>query len=141
MQSTDQQGKRDRRHAAGVAGEIAVRQYVQRMGWHIVDHNVRWREGELDLIAVDGATLVVAEVKTLVGRGPEGRASFSPFESIGRRKQNQIRMLTRRWLTDELRRTRAAEGVRFSDLRFDAFAVVLSRAGDVTEIQHLEDAF
>lgn len=125
----------------GMRGEAAVRDYVQRLGWLIVDHNVRWREGELDLIAVDQSTLVVAEVKTLVARGPDGRPAFSPFESIGRQKQNQIRLLTRRWMSDDLRRMDLGVAGRVSEVRFDAFAVTLSRTGDVLEIEHLEDAF
>lgn len=118
-----------------------MREYVRARDWRVVDHNVRWREGELDLIAVDHGTLVIAEVKTLVARGPNGRSAFSPFESIGRQKQNQIRMLTRRWITDDLRRLDLGPDCRFSAFRFDAFAVTLSRAGEVLEIEHLEDAF
>lgn len=129
------------RAQAGVNGEAAVREYAQRRGWEIVDHNVRWREGELDLIALDGRTLVVAEVKTLVARGAGGRPAFSPFESIGPRKQNQIRMLARRWLVDELPRVRVGGRKGFDDLRFDAFAVTLAPDGSVREIEHLEDAF
>lgn len=131
----------DRRPSVGLAGELAVRQYVIKRNWHLVDHNVRWREGELDLIALDGRTLVFAEVKTLVARGAYGQTAFSPFESIGRRKQNQIRMLARRWLTDELRRLREEHGMSFNDFRFDAFAVTMTRDKRVLSIEHLEDAF
>jgi putative endonuclease len=131
----------DARPAVGAAGELAVRELVTRRNWRIVDHNVRWREGELDLIAIDGNTLVVAEVKTLVARGPGGRSAFSPFESIDRRKQNQIRMLTRRWLVDEVRRKQLSGDLSFTNFRFDAFAVTLSRAHEVLSIEHLEDAF
>lgn len=132
---------RDSRPTTGLAGELAVRELVVKRGWILVDHNVRWREGELDLIAIDGRTLVVAEVKTLVARGRSRTTAFSPFESIDRRKQNQIRMLARRWLSDELRRARIERDVRFDSLRFDAFAVTLAESGEVLEIEHLEDAF
>jgi putative endonuclease len=131
----------DPRPAVGLAGEIAVRELVVKRNWHVVDHNVRWREGELDLIAVDANTLVFAEVKTLVARGPNGRSAFSPFESIDRRKQNQIRMLAKRWIVDESRRKQDPRGLRFSSFRFDAFAVTLSRQHEVLAIEHLEDAF
>lgn len=131
----------DPRATVGARGESAVREFVSSRDWRIVDHNVRWREGELDLIAIDHGTLVIAEVKTLVARGPNGRSAFSPFESIGRKKQNQIRSLARRWLTDDLRRLNLGHEYRFSAIRFDAFAVTLSRGGDVLDIAHLEDAF
>jgi putative endonuclease len=131
----------DQRPSIGLAGELAVRQFVIKRNWHLIDHNVRWREGELDLIALDGRTVVFAEVKTLVARGANGQTGFSPFESIGRRKQNQIRMLARRWLTDDLRRYRAERELSFNDFRFDAFAVTLARDKRVLSIEHLEDAF
>ncbi len=134
-------GPENSRQRTGAIGEAAVRAHVQSLGWEIVDHNVRWREGELDLIAVDGATLVVAEVKTLVGRAADGSPAFSPFESIGARKQDQIRSLTRRWISDDVRRIRGSVNTRFTGLRFDAFAVILDRDGAVTSIEHLEDAF
>lgn len=131
----------DSRKRVGEIGEAAVREHVTAIGWEIVDHNVRWREGELDLIAVEGNQLVVGEVKALVARGPDGRTGFSPFESIGRRKQDQIRSLTRRWLSDDLRRHDQGRRLRFSGLRFDAFAVTLEPDLSVREIEHLRDAF
>lgn len=131
----------DQRVAAGARGEQAVREHVSRLGWQIVDHNVRWREGELDLVALDGDTLVFAEVKTLVARGSGPRAAFSPFESIGARKQNQVRSLARRWLIDELPKGRSGSSLRFTLLRFDAFAVTLAPDESVSEIEHLADAF
>lgn len=129
------------RNEIGAAGEAAVREFVVTRGWRLVDHNVRWREGELDLIAIDGSTLVFAEVKTLVARGPEGRAAFSPFESIDLRKQRQVRALARRWIVDDLRLRDDREAGKFSLIRFDAFAVSLASSGAVLGIEHLEDAF
>ncbi len=128
----------DTRRSVGIKGEAAARDLVTRRGWRIIDHNVRWREGEIDLIALDGSTLVFGEVKALVARG--GATRFSPFESIGRRKQAQIRSLARRWLVDDLRRC-YVDGPRFSAIRFDAFAVLLDERHELLEIEHLEDAF
>lgn len=135
------QTKSDQRPAVGRAGELAVREYVARRGWAIVDHNARWREGELDLLAIEANTLVIAEVKTLVARGQSGTTGYSPFESIDRRKQNQIRMLARRWLVDDVRRKQDTRNLSFTSFRFDAFAVTLSRSHEVLSIEHLEDAF
>jgi putative endonuclease len=131
----------DQRNHIGQAGELAVRQDVTRKGWIVLDHNVRWRDGELDMIALDGRTLVFAEVKTLVGRGSDRKPAFSPFESITRRKQMRIRALARRWLIDELQRQRRDRELRIEAIRFDAFAVVVTRAREVQSIEHLEDAF
>jgi putative endonuclease len=132
---------KDPRNAIGIAGELAVRQQVIAWNWHLIDHNVRWREGELDLIALDRRTLVFAEVKTLVARSPNGQANFSPFESITRRKQNQVRMLAKRWISDDLRKLRGDKDLRIDSIRFDAFAVTIMRDGTIKKIEHLEDAF
>ncbi len=131
----------DRRRGVGQRGEELVRRHVTGIGWQLVDHNVRWREGELDLIALDGNTIVFGEVKTLVARGDAGRPGFSPFESITGRKQAQIRQLAKRWLADELGRGAYRIERRFNFLRFDAFAVTLDGDGRLLELEHLEDAF
>lgn len=128
------------RQRVGQIGEIEVQRYVQAQGWQIVDHNVRWREGELDLIALDQNTLVFAEVKTLVARGAHGASRFSPFESIDARKQEQVRSLARRWLADPGDQ-RPITTRRVTALRFDAFAVTLARDHSVERIEHLADAF
>lgn len=125
----------------GAIGEAAVREHVAELNWLLVDHNVRWRDGELDVIALDRRTLVFIEVKTLRARRSTGKPAFSPFESIGSRKQGQLRRLARRWLSDELRRRHRAAELRFESIRFDAFAVTVDSDDAVTSIEHLEDAF
>ena len=131
----------DPRHAIGAIGEAAVRDCVTAWNWYVVDHNVRWRDGELDIIAVDDRTLVFIEVKTLRAKSSTGRPSFSPFESIGDRKRAQIRSLAKRWISDELRRQYHRGERRFEGFRFDAFAVTVDAADNVTTIEHIEDAF
>lgn len=113
----------------------------QKLGWRVIDHNVRWREGELDLIALDSDTLVFAEIKTLLQADAFDPPAFSPFESIGRRKQRQVRSLARRWLHEARFERAHATRERFRLVRFDAFAVVLSRSLEVVEIECIEDAF
>ncbi len=133
--------KRDPRHTIGAIGEAAVREHVAALKWLLVDYNVRWRDGELDVIALDRRTLVFIEVKTLRARHSTGRPAFSPFESIGLRKQGQLRRLARRWLSEDLRRQHRDAELRFESIRFDAFAVTVDRDDVVTSIEHLEDAF
>lgn len=47
----------------GVAAEAAAAEYLTRQGLRIVARNWRCRQGELDLIAREGATLVFVEVR------------------------------------------------------------------------------
>lgn len=131
----------DQRRTIGEVGEEAVRRCVVSWNWHLVDHNVRWRDGELDVIAIDDRTLVFIEVKTLRAKAGSDKAAFSPFESIDRRKQAQLRKLAKRYLSDDIRRVRMEDGLRIEAFRFDAFAVIIGRGDQVLSIEHLEQAF
>lgn len=129
----------DPRARTGQLAELAVRNHLTARGWLLIDYNVRWRDGELDLIALDGNALVFGEVKALVATGVA--PPFSPFESIDLRKQQRIRKLARRWLVDDLRRLRGNNDLSFSIIRFDAFAVTMRPDSSVRDIEHLSDAF
>lgn len=52
---------------AGNAGEAFVAGRLERAGYRIVDRNWRIRGGELDIVALDGETLVFVEVKVRTG--------------------------------------------------------------------------
>ncbi len=52
------------------AEELAAR-YLEARGWHVVDRNVHYRVGELDIVAEDGSYLVFVEVRSRYRRtGP-----------------------------------------------------------------------
>ena len=51
----------------GRLGEEAAARHLAGLGWTIIDRNWRCPEGELDIVARDGANLVVCEVKTRSG--------------------------------------------------------------------------
>lgn len=52
----------DDRRTLGSQGEHAASRWLARRGWQILDRNIRYREGELDLIASrDG---IVAFIET-----------------------------------------------------------------------------
>lgn len=53
----------DPRHQAGAAAEYAAAQYLVSQGLTLLDANVRYRDGELDLVMRDGGTLVFVEVR------------------------------------------------------------------------------
>ena len=48
----------------GRAGEIAAAFLLEEKGMRILERNFRSRSGEVDIIALDGETLVFIEVKT-----------------------------------------------------------------------------
>lgn len=81
----------------GRRGEQVAAAFVARLGWRVLARN--WRptdralRGELDIVAVDGETLVVCEVKTRSGTG-----AGEPAASVTPRKLAQLRRLAAAWL-------------------------------------------
>jgi uncharacterized protein (TIGR00252 family) len=66
----------------GYLGERAAEKYLKRQGYKIVARGLLLRGGELDLVAVDGRTIVFVEVKT------RRSAQFGlPAEAVSIRKQ------------------------------------------------------
>ena len=70
------------RQRLGRAAEGLVARRLERAGWRIVARNARTASGELDLIALDGATLVFVEVKAgrlgHRGAGAPGARRWAP---------------------------------------------------------------
>ncbi len=51
--------------SVGREGEDRAASYLEQKGYRIIDRNFRIRGGEIDIIALDGETLVFVEVKHL----------------------------------------------------------------------------
>ena len=124
----------EQRLSLGRAAEDLVASRLAAADWEIVERNARTRFGELDIVALDGASLVFLEVKA----GREG-ADFGPERpvlAIGPRKQRQVRRLATAWMAER------REAPRYSEIRFDAVGVSFDRTtGRVTEYDHIEGAF
>ncbi|MCC6869667.1 MAG: YraN family protein [Burkholderiales bacterium] len=71
--------------ARGAQAEALAAQFLERRGLTIVTRNFRIRQGEIDLVARDGDTLVFVEVR-LRGRRDFGGAAAS----VTARKQQRI---------------------------------------------------
>ena len=74
----------NRAQRLGRSGERLAADFLEKQGYSIVDRNVRRREGEIDIVAVDGDTLVLAEVKVRRPTGT-GKATESLSEAKKRR--------------------------------------------------------
>jgi putative endonuclease len=119
----------DARKTIGRRGEQLAAEHFARLGWEILARNHHTRFGELDIVALDGETLVFAEVKTCrLGKG-------QPWESLHERKRSQVRRMAQVWLRDVPQRP------RFWELRCDAVGVVLDARGDLVRLDHLRAAF
>ena len=90
---TRRNGERNNRNQTlGHSGEEAAAQYLQNQGWQVVDRNWRCRDGEIDIVAVEGDCLVVVEVKTRTS-AKYGRA----VESVTGAKVTRLRALGAVW--------------------------------------------
>jgi putative endonuclease len=78
-------GARVSRAEIGRAGEEAAAGFLTSLGYRVIARNVRFRVGELDLVAEEDGCLVFVEVKTRTGTG-FGTAA----EAVTPRKQQQL---------------------------------------------------
>lgn len=121
------------RQRLGQTAESLVSERLAAAGWEIVERNARTRYGELDIVALDGATLVFVEVKAarLGSRlGPE-----RPVHAVDFRKQRRLRRLATAWMSE--RRGR----IRYEAIRFDAVGVTFERCDRIADYEHIEAAF
>lgn len=107
----------------GRYGEDRACEHLERIGFEILDRNFHCREGELDIVAQDGQTIVFIEVKTRTSD-----IAGHPFEAITASKQARIRRLAAEWCQ--------RHQVNRVQVRMDAIAVML-RGGRVA-IEHLK---
>lgn len=112
----------------GVRGERAAARYLRRRGFRIVARGTRFGRGELDLVAVEGRTVVFVEVKTR-----ESHVAGTPEEAVDLAKQ---RRLTRLALVF-LKRHDLLE----HSARFDVVAVTWPEGSREPRIAHYRNAF
>ncbi len=115
------------RQALGRWGEELAVLHLHTQGMEVLDRNWRCRDGELDIVAREGGSLVFVEVKARSGIG-----YGEPAEAVSPAKARRIRVLAARWLAEQ-----RPEG-RW-DLRFDVVSVL--RTGDLPQVLHLKGAF
>ncbi len=116
-----------KRSVLGRWGEQAAAEWLQQQGYCLLARNWRRREGELDLVAMQGATLVFVEVKTR-----RSDTLGSPEESVDERKQRQLTRLAQRFLDEN-------PTLPYEECRFDV--VVVDLRAHRPQIRHYPDAF
>ena len=99
----------------GRRGEDEAAAYLTALGYRIVDRNWRCASGEIDIVALDGAQLVVVEVKTR-----RSRAYGDPLEAVDDAKLTRLCVLAGAW-------RRAHRGVRARSTPIDHLGVLLPR--------------
>jgi putative endonuclease len=113
--------------ALGRYGEELAARYLTEAGLEVVDRNWRCPAGDLDLIAREGAVLVVCEVKTR-----RSDAYGGPFSAITVPKLQRLRRLAVAWLEADDR----PEPVRPREIRVDVIGV-WAPFGGRPRVEHL----
>jgi putative endonuclease len=109
--------------ALGRQGEQLAAELLERSGLRILDRNWRCADGEIDIVAADGRTLVICEVKTR-----SGTRFGSPLEAVSPRKHARLRRLAVRWVL--------AHSLLYDEIRIDIVGVLVVGPGTFS-VEHI----
>jgi putative endonuclease len=112
----------------GQRGEAAAARHLRRQGYTIVAQGQRTRLGEIDLVAVDGRTLVFVEVKTRTSD-----QAGHPSEAVDAAKRRRLTRLALAYLQ--------RHDLLAYPCRFDVVAVTWPDARAPPQIEHFKGAF
>lgn len=112
--------------STGQQAEDLAAKYLRRQGFKIIARNVRAGRNEIDLVAQDGATLVIVEVRSRTADD-----GVPPEDSVGPEKQRRVRRAAEHYVA----RLQAPP----ADVRIDVVAVLLV-PGEAPRITHFRDA-
>ncbi len=73
------------RKQAGAVGERIAREYMEKLGYRIIETNFRCRDGEIDSVAEKGGQIVFVEVRT-----KRSTEFGTPEESITTAKREKL---------------------------------------------------
>jgi putative endonuclease len=109
--------------AVGDYGERVAQRFLVDQGMRVLSRGWRCRQGEIDLVAVDGDCLVVCEVKTR-----RSVLAGTPLDAVTPAKLSRLRKLGAAWL--------AEHGGGYPEVRIDVVAVLVPRRGG-PRIEHV----
>lgn len=125
---TDSLSTSDPRGALGRLGERQAERYLKRLGYIIVGRREKIWRGDIDLIAVDGRTVVFCEVRTRTDS-----LHGHPVETIGYTKQRRVSELAAAYL----RKHHLGD----CHARIDVVAVTLHGPSGRPLVEHYQNAF
>jgi putative endonuclease len=117
-----------RYRSLGRRGERAAARFLRRRGYKIVGRSESSPLGELDLIAVDGRTVVFVEVKTR-----RSHDAGHPAEAVGPDKQARLTRLALAYLK--------RHDLLDCSARFDVLAITWPETARKPQIEHIRNAF
>lgn len=111
----------------GQRGELEAERFLLRKGWQIIARGYSTESGEVDLIAVDGKTLVFVEVKT---RSSDTKGL--PADAVDESKMRRISKVA-----EEFYYRHQLDG---TSMRFDVISILWPE-NSTPQIRHYEQAF
>jgi putative endonuclease len=123
----------DHRRALGQCGEDFALAHLLRRGYKLLARNYRSPRGEIDLIAVDGDTLVFVEVKTRLARTLDSRLHANSLDWFRFRQQARRRPVAVAWLYDG-----SHPRPNTNNIRLDAVGVLVDPQGKLVHLHHVE---
>lgn len=112
----------------GRRSERAAAKYLRKLGYRILAANVADTEGEIDLLALDGGTLVVVEVRSRSVDDPGVAAATVNYPKQRKLTEATLRFLSRRRLLG-------------ANVRFDVLAIAWPPGAREPTVRHIRHAF
>lgn len=112
----------------GWRGEELAARHLASAGLTVIERNVRFAEGEIDLVAREGEELVFVEVKARIGD-----AETAPDTAVTEAKLNRLGQLAESYV--------CRQGTPNVDWRVDVVAIVIGRDGRLVNLDHIRGAY
>ncbi|MEM9412261.1 MAG: YraN family protein [Planctomycetota bacterium] len=112
----------------GTLGELEAERYLLKAGMIVVGKGYSDLAGEIDLVAVDGRTIVFVEVKTRASD-----AAGSPEEAVDQEKQKRISRTAMSYLNHH--------ELQECQVRFDVIAITWPTKSHTPQLVHYRSAF
>ena len=112
----------------GERGEAEAERFLKKLGYKTLARGSRNKLGELDLVTLDGKTIVFVEVKTR-----RTTDAGHPADAVDERKQAKLTRLALAFLKRHRLLDRPS--------RFDVIAITWPNDGNKPKIEHFKNAF
>ncbi|HEY1188022.1 MAG TPA: YraN family protein [Gemmata sp.] len=116
----------------GRRSERAAAKYLRGLRYRLLAANVSDRDGELDILALDGRTLVIVEVRSTSSDRPD--AVEQTAASVDLRKQRKITEATARFLSKRRLLGKIA-------VRYDVLVIAWPESAREPAVRHIPHAF
>ena len=118
------------RQQKGLNGERLAAEYLEKLGFEILEHRYRFGHKEIDLIAQNGDLVVFVEVKNRCGE------DYAPVElSVPERKRRNLIEAAQGYLLEK------GTGSDSQQYRFDVILLISPATAGEFRLEHITDAF